>query len=83
METGKLVVYGINNSQDAERVNQAVKEVFGIQEVTVQPQSGEVNITYDERSSSFRDFKHAVMDAGYTVFDDGEVSRIEKERIER
>jgi copper chaperone CopZ len=81
--TGKFQIHGIDSPKDAEQVQQALKEVFGIQEVMLQRQSGEVTFTYDERSASFRDFKHAVMDAGFTVFDDGVVSRIEKERIER
>jgi copper chaperone CopZ len=83
METGKFHVHGIENPKDAEQVQQALKAVFGIQEVKMQWQSGDVTFTYDERSASFRDFKHAVMDVGFTVFDDGEISRIEKERIER
>jgi copper chaperone CopZ len=83
LATGKFVVQGINDPQDAERVNEVLKEVFGIQDVKVRQQTGEVQLNYDERSSSFRDFKRAVMDAGYTVFDDGEASRIEKERIDR
>jgi copper chaperone CopZ len=83
LATGKFVVQGINDPQDAERVNEVLKEVFGIQDVKVRQQTGEVQLNYDERSSSFRDFKRAVMDAGYTVFDDGEVSGIEKERIDR
>jgi hypothetical protein len=49
----------------------------------MQWQSGDVTFTYDERSASFRDFKHAVMDVCFTVLDDGDVARIEKERIER
>jgi copper chaperone CopZ len=83
MVTGKFHVHGIESSKDAEQVQQALKAVFGIQEVKMQWQSGDVTFTYDERSASFRDFKHAVMDVGFTVFDDGEISRIEKERIER
>jgi copper chaperone CopZ len=83
METGKLHVHGIKSAKDADQVQQALKAVFGIQEVKMQQQSGDVTITYDERTASFRDFKHAVMDVGFTVIDDGEVSRIEKERIER
>jgi copper chaperone CopZ len=83
MAIGKFHVHGIESPKDTEQVQQALKAVFGIQEVKMQGQSGDVTFTYDERSASFRDFKHAVMDAGFTVFDDGEVSRIEKERIER
>jgi copper chaperone CopZ len=83
MAIGKFHVQGIESPKDAEQAQQALKAVFGIQEVKMQGQSGDVTFIYDERSASFRDFKHAVMDAGFTVFDDGEVSRIEKERIER
>jgi copper chaperone CopZ len=83
MATGKFHVHGIESQKDAEQVQQALKSVFGIQEVQMQWQSGDVTFTYDERSASYRDFKHAVMDVGFTVLDDGDVSRIEKERIER
>jgi cation transport ATPase len=82
MVTGKFHVHGIESSKDAEQVQQALKAVFGIQDVMMQWQTGDVSFTYDERSASFGDFKHAVMDIGFTVFDDGEVTRIEKERIE-
>jgi copper chaperone CopZ len=81
MAIGKFHVHGIESPKDAEQVQQALNAVFGIQEVKIQ--SSDVTFTYDERSASFRDFKHAVMDVGFTVIDDGEVSRIEKERIER
>jgi copper chaperone CopZ len=83
MATGKFHVHRMESPKDAEQVQQALNAVFGIQEVKMQRESGEVTFSYDERSASFQDFKHAVMDAGFTVLDDGEVSRIEKERIER
>jgi cation transport ATPase len=67
MAIGKFRVHGIESPKDAEQAQQALKAVFGIQEVKMQWQSGDVRFTYDERSASFRDFKHDVMDVRFTV----------------
>lgn len=75
MANGQFRITGMEGSQDAEQVQRALKSVFGIQEVEMHRQSGNVTFTYDERSASLLDFKQAVLEAGYTISGDGEVSR--------
>jgi hypothetical protein len=44
-----------------------LKDVFGIQEVSVQQQSGDVTFTYDERSASFWDFIEETVSNGISM----------------
>lgn len=71
MATGKIIVQGFQSSRDAERISNALQAVWGIRDVTLQPESGEVTVSYDERSSSFEDFEQAVVDCGYGIVDEG------------
>lgn len=79
MATGKFRIQGMNNADDAKRIDEALHDVWGVRAVEVRKQSDEVLFTYDERAAKYGDFKQAVLDIGFGVADE---SPFEEERVE-
>lgn len=69
MTTRKIRIQGMSAPQDVERVEDAIRGVWGIQEVAIQPDKAEVTFSFDERAAKYEDFKTAVLDRGYGVVD--------------
>jgi len=82
MPTGKMRVKGVQGSGDAKRIQEALRDVWGIREVALREETGEVSFAYNEKAASYDDFKQALTDIGYEVEDvnrhaETEVSRYE------
>lgn len=69
MTTRKIEIQGMNAPQDVEQVENAIRGVWGFQEVSIQPDKAEVTFSFDERAAKYEDFKTAVQGRGYGVVD--------------
>lgn len=67
METGKLNLQGVSSQADADKVLQALNEVWGVREAEVRFRSQEVIISFDENAASLHDFEQAIIDSGFGV----------------
>ncbi|OMP65744.1 hypothetical protein BTO28_15885 [Domibacillus epiphyticus] len=67
MESGVIVVKGMNNQQDADKVLDALLGVWGIGRAEINLKKSEALITYDERMASSHDFEQAVLDSGFGI----------------
>jgi len=69
MTTRKIQIQGMHDAQDVKRVENAIRGVWGFQEVAIQPDKAEVTFSFDDRAAKYEDFKTAVLDRGYGVVD--------------
>ncbi|MBL0388374.1 heavy-metal-associated domain-containing protein [Tumebacillus sp. ITR2] len=69
MATGKFVIQGMRGEEDAKRVDETLRGVWGIQDVNMLVEKAEVNFRYDERAASYQDLKQALIDQGFGVVD--------------
>lgn len=67
MPTMKFRAPGMQTEADAQRVRHALHEVWGIQDVRVDTDTGDVVFAYDERAGSVEDFLAAVESCGFEV----------------
>ncbi|MFC5713752.1 heavy-metal-associated domain-containing protein [Thalassorhabdus alkalitolerans] len=67
METQKLVINNLSNQEDALKVENILRDVWGIRKVNVDVDKQEAVFSYDEKAASYIDFQQAVVDAGYRV----------------
>ncbi|MFB4164501.1 heavy-metal-associated domain-containing protein [Alteribacillus sp. JSM 102045] len=56
-------------SEDKERINEVLLDVWGVRNVHVNPEKGEAVVSFDEKAASFIDFQAAVRDSGYDITD--------------
>ncbi len=62
-----MVIQGMNDQSDADKVSQALHEIWGINKVNVSLNRGEVTFSYDELSASLNDFEEAVLELGFEI----------------
>jgi copper chaperone len=67
MHTDRIPVQGMKDENDAEKVNNALHRVWGIQQAEVSLSKGEALVSYDENAASLVDFQQAICDLGYEV----------------
>lgn len=67
MVTETIVIQGMDDQEDADKVSHALHEVWGINKAEVSLARKEAVFTYDESAASFRDFQQAVLDLGFEV----------------
>jgi copper chaperone CopZ len=67
VENGVFVVKNMVNQQDADKVLNALLEVWGIGRAKVNLSKSHAVFTYDERMASYHDFEQAVIDTGYEI----------------
>ncbi|GEB31455.1 heavy metal-associated domain-containing protein [Brevibacillus sp. FSL K6-0770] len=67
MHTEKIPVQGMRDEQDAQKVNDALHNVWGIRQAEVSLAKGEALVSYDEKAASLIDFQQAIRDLGYEV----------------
>lgn len=65
MATQKMVIRGMQQPVDGEKVGHALRQVWGIQEVALNFHAGEVTVKYDENAASPQDFQQAIIDCGF------------------
>ena len=69
MATRKIEIQGMQSPHDAQQVEDAIRGVWGFQEMSIQPDKAEVTFSYDERAAAYEDFKTAILDRGFGVVD--------------
>ncbi|WP_461611890.1 heavy-metal-associated domain-containing protein [Cytobacillus kochii] len=70
MRKENIIVHGIDNQDDKDKVSKALYGVWGVQKVEVNLTNGEAVVSYDENAGSLIDVKQAIIDCGYKVFND-------------
>lgn len=66
----KMVVGNLETEDDKQKVDEVLHDVWGIRQVEVDMKSGEVLISYDEKSASLIDFEQAIADCGYEILNE-------------
>ncbi|GIN61786.1 hypothetical protein J27TS8_17790 [Robertmurraya siralis] len=67
METSKINLQGVSSQVDADKVLQALHEVWGVRNAEVRFHSQEAIISFDENAASLHDFEQAIIDSGFGV----------------
>ncbi|MGG1599765.1 heavy-metal-associated domain-containing protein [Paenibacillus naphthalenovorans] len=67
MITKTVVVQGMDDQEDVNKVRRALHEVWGVDSVEVSLSKKKATFTYDETAASFRDFEQAVHELGYEI----------------
>ena len=67
MKNGVFQVQGINNSDDIDKLQEALHHVWGVRRAEVNQTTGYARISYDENAASLQDFKQAIIEAGYAA----------------
>lgn len=67
MQTERLALEGTLDSAKVVTLRQALRAVWGIQSVDVDPVASAVTFSYDERAGSLVDFRQAIEAKGFTI----------------
>ena len=67
MVTSTLVIQGMNNQEDSNKVSRALKQIWGINKVEVYLDRNEAIFSYDEKAATFDDFQQAILELGFAV----------------
>ncbi|MFC5447686.1 heavy-metal-associated domain-containing protein [Paenibacillus aestuarii] len=67
MVTRTMVIQDMNVQEDADKISQALQQVWGIHKAEVSLARKEAVFTYDEAAASFQDFHQAVRELGFDV----------------
>ena len=67
METSIVTVQNMANQQDADKVLQAIEEVWGVSKAEINLSKSQAVFTYDERMASQQDFEQAIKDLGFDI----------------
>jgi copper chaperone CopZ len=67
MKEKTFQVSNLNTSEDAEKITQAMLDVWGISQAEASSQHKTVSILFDERMASSEDFEQAVREAGFNL----------------
>jgi copper chaperone len=72
MITTTVVIPSMKNQHDADKVNRALHEIWGINKVDINLSGHEATFSYDEAAASFHDFQEAITELGFDiVIEDG------------
>jgi copper chaperone CopZ len=67
MKEKTFQVSNLNTSEDAEKITQAMLDVWGISQAEASSLHKTVSIRFDERMASSEDFEQAVREAGFNL----------------
>jgi len=67
VETSIVTVQNMANQQDADKVLQAIEEVWGVSKAEINLSKSQAVFTYDERMASQQDFEQAIKDLGFDI----------------
>ncbi|MFJ8268163.1 heavy-metal-associated domain-containing protein [Peribacillus asahii] len=67
METSIVTVQNMVNQQDADKVLQAIEDVWGISKAEIKLSKKQAIFTYDERMASQQDFEQAIKEIGFDI----------------
>lgn len=67
MEEAVVTIKNMQNQTDADKVLNALEDVWGIGRVEVDLQRSKAIFTFDNRMASLQDFERALLDTGYEV----------------
>jgi copper chaperone len=55
----------LDTQEDAKRISEILKDVWGIRNVEIKLDKSEATITFDEKAASIQDFQQAITDSSY------------------
>ncbi|MBU8908679.1 heavy-metal-associated domain-containing protein [Desertibacillus haloalkaliphilus] len=67
METRKISIVNLASQEDAEKVKQVLRDVWGIRGVDINVDKREAIVSFDAKAASFIDFQQAIADCGYQL----------------
>jgi copper chaperone len=67
MQSGNIKIVGIHSQLDADKVLQALNEVWGVRNAEVHVSKSEAVFSFDEKAASYQDFEQAIKDSGFDV----------------
>lgn len=67
MITKTVVVHGMDDQEDVNKVRRALHEVWGVNRVEIRLNNKEATFSYDETAASFHDFEQAIQELGYEI----------------
>ncbi|GGE50584.1 hypothetical protein GCM10011391_31690 [Pullulanibacillus camelliae] len=67
MEERQVKINGLHSKEDVDKVEQALKDVWGVRRTEVSLERQEAKFSYNENSASYEDFVQALKENGYTV----------------
>jgi copper chaperone CopZ len=70
MKEHVLHIGNLDTKEDADKITQAMLEVWGISQAEASAKHKTVSIRYDERMASSEDFEQAVKEAGFNLISD-------------
>lgn len=74
MKNSVFIIKDMVNQQDADKVLNALLDVWGIGSAEVNLKDRNAVISYDERMASYQDFEQAIIDTGYEISQAGGIS---------
>lgn len=67
MKLKKLSIQGMGQEKDAERVKEALLDVWGVRHVEISLPRAEATVSYHSESASEVDLERAIIDQGYDI----------------
>ncbi len=67
MKKEKYSIRNLNNQEDADRLTQALLDVWGISQAEANLSQKTVLFSFDERMSSSQDFTQAIEESGFEI----------------
>ncbi|MCM3473496.1 MULTISPECIES: heavy-metal-associated domain-containing protein [Brevibacillus] len=67
MQNKTIHIQGMTDQDAAKRVQSIIRDVWGVRQVHVDTARGEVQVLFDEKAASIRDFEQAIIDGGFQV----------------
>ncbi|WP_191090853.1 heavy-metal-associated domain-containing protein [Niallia endozanthoxylica] len=67
MKERTLQISNLDSQEDAEKITQAVQDVWGITNAKASPAQKIVSFIFDERMASEQDFEQAIIESGFHI----------------
>ncbi|GGH86326.1 copper chaperone CopZ [Pullulanibacillus pueri] len=67
MEERQVKISDLQSKEDVDKVEQALKDVWGVRNAEVSLERQEAKFSYNENSASYDDFVQALKDSGFSI----------------
>jgi len=74
MKTFTMSISDMNNGAEEEKINDILHDVWGVRKVQLNAENSKAVVSYDEKAASLQDFTQAIVDSGYEINIDEELT---------
>jgi copper chaperone len=67
VKEGRIKLEGVHNPEDADKVLNAINEVWGVRQAQFNTNTSLAIFRYDEKAASLQDFEQAIVDTGFRM----------------